>query len=107
MLLAPGGQIWLKYQQISPGWHGRDADQDAEILSKVRDIRPERHMHFDVKPYAEAVRGMRYKLLPVVDGLSWGLEMPGLFLWRVRQLYEASVDGIYIYQADARVCTNN
>lgn len=61
-----------------------------------------RHLHFDIAPYVEAVRGTQCKLLPVVDGLSWGLEMPGLFLWRVRQLFEAGVDGIYVYQADAR-----
>jgi len=66
-----------------------------------------RHLHFDVTPYVQAVRGTSVKLLPVVDGLSWGLEMPGLFLWRVRQLDEAGVDGIYLYQADARVCTHN
>ncbi len=66
-----------------------------------------RHMHFDITPYVNAVKGTNVKLLPVVDGLSWGLEMPGLFLWRVRQLYDAGVDGVYIYQADYRICTNN
>jgi hypothetical protein len=62
-----------------------------------------RHLHFDVKPYVAAVKGTDCKLLPCVDGLDWGLEMPGLFLWRVRQLYEAGVAGLYIYQADARI----
>jgi hypothetical protein len=62
-----------------------------------------RHMHFDIRPYVEAVRGTDCKLLPCVDGLEWGLEMPGPFLWRVRQLYEAGVPGLYIYQADARI----
>ena len=62
-----------------------------------------RHMHFDVRPYVEATRGSACKLLPVVDGLYWGPQMPGHYLWRVRQLYEAGVDGIYIYQADNRV----
>lgn len=62
-----------------------------------------RHHHFDIRPYVNAVRGSRCKLLPVVDGLSWGLPMPGPFLWRVRQLYRAGVDGIYVYQADSRV----
>ncbi|HZP81049.1 MAG TPA: hypothetical protein VFB21_05400 [Chthonomonadaceae bacterium] len=62
-----------------------------------------RHLHFPIGPYVEAVRGTKCRLLPVVDGLDWGLEMPGLFLWRVRQLYDAGVDGIYVYQADSRV----
>ena len=62
-----------------------------------------RHHHFDVMPYLEATRGTACKLTPVLDGLHWGLEMPGPFLWRVRQLYEAGVDGVYVYQADARI----
>ena len=62
-----------------------------------------RHHHFDIAPYLEAVRGTECKLLPCVDGLSWGLQMPGPYLWRVRQLYRAGVDGLYVYQADARV----
>ncbi len=66
-----------------------------------------RHANFDVTEYIEDVRGTNTKLLPVVDGLSWGLELPGLFLWRVKQLYSAGTDGVYIYQADARVCINN
>jgi len=66
-----------------------------------------RHIHFEIAPYIEAVHGSKCKLLPVVDGLSWGPEMPALFLWRVEQLYQAGTDGIYVYQADARVCTNN
>ncbi len=62
-----------------------------------------RHHHFDIQPYVEAVRGTPCKLLPVVDGLSWGPAMPGPFLWRVRQIYEAGADGVYVYQADARL----
>ncbi len=62
-----------------------------------------RHHHFDVAPYLDAVRGTKCRLLPCVDGLDWGLPMPGPYLWRVRQLYEAGVDGIYVYQADARL----
>ncbi|MCE5236963.1 hypothetical protein LLH23_00545 [bacterium] len=62
-----------------------------------------RHMHFDIKPYLQVTRGTSVKLLPVVDGLSWGLAFPGPFLWRVQQLYEAGVDGIYVYQADGRI----
>lgn len=66
-----------------------------------------RHMNFDVEPYLKVVQGTKCKLLPVVDGLSWGLDMPGPFLRRVKRLYEAGVDGIYIYQADSRLCINN
>ncbi len=59
-----------------------------------------RHMSFDIKPYVEAVHGTKCKLTPVVDGIGWGPVMPGAYLWRVKQLYDAGVDGIYIYQAD-------
>jgi len=62
-----------------------------------------RHMHFDIKPYVAATKGTPVKLLPVVDGLSWGLAFPGPFLWRVQQVYDAGVDGVYIYQADGRI----
>jgi hypothetical protein len=62
-----------------------------------------RHHHIDVTPYLEAAQGSECTLLPVVDGLSWGLPMPGPFLWRVAQLYEAGAPGVYIYQADGRV----
>ena len=62
-----------------------------------------RHLHFDVSPYVAAVQGTRCRLLPCVDGLNWGPEMPGPYLWRVQRLYEAGADGIYVYQADARV----
>ncbi len=62
-----------------------------------------RHMHIDMQPYVQAVRGSSVKLLPNVEGNCAGIEMPGLFLWRVKQVYDAGVDGIYIYQADARL----
>jgi len=58
-----------------------------------------RHMHIDVTPYIEAVRGTRCTLLPNVEGLSWGLPMPGPFLWRVDRLYQAGIVGLYTYQA--------
>lgn len=62
-----------------------------------------RHHHFDIKPYIEAVKGTKCKLTPCVDGLSWGLAVPGMFLQRVKQVYDAGVDGVYLYQADALV----
>ena len=58
----------------------------------------ERHLHLDVAPYLEAVRGTKTKVLPNVT--ASGLTRPGLYLWRVNQLYEVGVDGIYIYQSD-------
>lgn len=61
------------------------------------------HHHFDIKPYQDAVLGTTTKLMPVIDGLSWGPDMPGPFLWRVKQLYDLGVPGIYVYQADGRV----
>lgn len=66
-----------------------------------------RHHHFDITPYFNAVRGTNCKLLPVVDGLSWGPDIPGPFLWRVQQIFDAGADGVYVYQADARTCLNN
>ncbi|MCX6375742.1 MAG: hypothetical protein NTU88_06875, partial [Armatimonadetes bacterium] len=65
-----------------------------------------RHHHFDIKPYIEAVKGTKCKLTPCVDGLSWGLTVPGMFLQRAKQLYDAGVDGVYLYQADALVLGN-
>jgi len=62
-----------------------------------------RHIHFDVAEYRKATRGTKCKLLPVVDGLGWAVDFPAPFLWRVQQLYEAGVDGIYVYQADGRI----
>lgn len=61
------------------------------------------HMHIDIVPYLKAVEGTACKLLPAVDGLSWGLAWPGQLLWRVKQLYDAGAPGVYVYQADARL----
>lgn len=65
-----------------------------------------RHMHFDIAPYVAAMGHSPCQLLPVVDGLSWGTDMPGPFLWRVRSLFRAGVDGIYVYQADGRILSS-
>ena len=62
-----------------------------------------RHHHFAIEPYVAAVKGKQVKLLPVIDGLYWGLDFPGPILWRVRQLFDAGVDGVYMYQADNRL----
>jgi len=62
-----------------------------------------RHLHFDVAEYRKATRGTRCRLLPVVDGLGWACDFPAPFLWRAQQLYDAGVDGIYVYQADGRI----
>ncbi len=61
------------------------------------------HLNIDITPYLEAVQGTACMLLPEVDALTWGLPMPGPFLWRVKQLYDLGVPGLYIYQADGRV----
>ena len=62
-----------------------------------------RHNHFDIASYQEAVAGTKTVLLPSMDGLSWGNPLPGPFLWRAKQLYDAGASGMYIYQADSRV----
>jgi hypothetical protein len=93
---AKGVRLWDRFDYRA--W-AREGLVDYLCPSNIQG----RHIHFDIHPYVEAVRGARCKLLPCVDGLDWGPEMPGLFLWRVRQLYDAGVDGIYVYQADARV----
>lgn len=62
-----------------------------------------RHHHFALQPYLAAVKGTRCKLLPVVDGLGWGPQFPGMFLWRVKQCYDAGTAGVYVYQGDSRV----
>lgn len=97
---AKGVRLWQNFDYQA--WI-RERLVDAICPSNIQG----RHMNFDITPYVQAVKGTPVKLLPVVDGLSWGLEMPGPFLWRVHQLYQAGTDGIYIYQADGRVCTHN
>ncbi len=62
-----------------------------------------RHMHIDMTPYFEAVKGTRCVLLPALEGLDWGLPMPGPFLWRAKQVYDQGAAGVYVYQADGRV----
>ncbi len=62
-----------------------------------------RHLHIDIAPYVDAVKGTSCRLLPAFDGLTWGLALPGPFFWRVQQLYDVGVPGIYVYQADGRV----
>ncbi|MBX3177618.1 MAG: hypothetical protein KF886_09670 [Candidatus Hydrogenedentes bacterium] len=62
-----------------------------------------RHNHFDIAPYQDAVAGTRTTLLPATDGLAWGNPLPGPFLWRAKQLYDAGAPGMYVYQADSRV----
>ncbi|HBN86533.1 MAG TPA: hypothetical protein DDZ89_22170 [Clostridiales bacterium] len=62
-----------------------------------------RHLNFDIKEYADAVKGTKTKLLPCVDGLGWGLEWPGMFYQRIQKCYEGGADGIYIYQCDSPV----
>ncbi|MBM3289700.1 MAG: hypothetical protein FJY92_06070, partial [Candidatus Hydrogenedentes bacterium] len=62
-----------------------------------------RHMHIDMAPYFDAVKGTSCMLLPCVDALTWGLPFPGPFLWRASQLYNQGAKGLYVYQADGRI----
>lgn len=62
-----------------------------------------RFHYFDIRPYVKATDGTACILLPQIDALSWGLPKPGLFLWRVRQLYDQGVQGLYVYQGDSLV----
>lgn len=62
-----------------------------------------RHHHIDMAPYFGAVQGTSCTLLPCIDGLSWGVDVPGPFLWRAARLYEQGAQGLYIYQADGRI----
>jgi len=93
---AKGVRLWQNFDY--PTWI-KEGLVDYLCPSNIQ----ARHLHFDIAPYVKAVRGTAVKLLPVVDGLDWGPVMPGMFLWRVKQLYDAGVHGIYIYQADGRV----
>ncbi|HEY3297692.1 MAG TPA: hypothetical protein VGK34_03465 [Armatimonadota bacterium] len=58
------------------------------------------YQYFDVSPYLEAVKGTECKVTPEIDAIEWGPVMPGQFLQRVKQLYDAGAHGVYIYQAD-------
>ena len=65
-----------------------------------------RHLHVDMTPYYNAVKGTPCRVLPALDGLSWGQPLPGPFLWRAHQLYQEGAPGVYVYQADSRVVSN-
>ncbi|HEY3297512.1 MAG TPA: hypothetical protein VGK34_02565, partial [Armatimonadota bacterium] len=58
------------------------------------------YQYFDVKPYLDAAKGTKCKVTPEIDAIEWGPVMPGPFLMRAKQLYDAGAHGIYIYQAD-------
>ncbi len=62
-----------------------------------------RHMQFDVTEYAAAVKGSHTTLLGEVDGLEWGLPLPGMMFERVIRLYGQGAGGVYVYQCDAPV----
>jgi hypothetical protein len=93
---AKGVHLWERFDYVA--W-AREGLVDYLCPSNIQG----RHVHFDIAQYVEAVRGTHCKLLPCVDGLPWGAPTPGPFLWRVRQLYEAGADGIYMYQSDYRI----
>ncbi|MCC6424604.1 MAG: hypothetical protein IT447_14110 [Phycisphaerales bacterium] len=57
----------------------------------------------DMKSYIELTRGSRIKCLPCIDLLSWGPVWPnGVTQW-AKHLYDQGADGVYLYQADARI----
>lgn len=58
------------------------------------------YQYFDVKPYLDAVKGNKCKVTPEIDALEWGPVMPGQFLRRLKQVYDAGAYGVYVYQAD-------
>jgi hypothetical protein len=62
-----------------------------------------RHMHIEMAPYFEAVKGTKCTLLPCLDALSWALPFPGPYYWRLKQIYDQGAPGVYVYQADGRV----
>jgi hypothetical protein len=61
---------------------------------------------FDVKPYVAAAKGTKCKVAPVIDAIAWGPVMPGGFLGRVKSIYDAGADGVYVYQADDPIVYN-
>ena len=38
-----------------------------------------RHIHFEIEPYLDAVKGTEAMVLPCIDGLGWGVPMPAPF----------------------------
>ncbi|MBI2297872.1 MAG: hypothetical protein HYU66_02770 [Armatimonadetes bacterium] len=93
---AKGVRLWQNFDYATwakQGWVGYLCPSNIQG----------RHFGYDIGPYLKAVKGTRTKLLPAVDGLMWGLPWPGPTLQRVREMYRAGADGVYIYQADGRV----
>ena len=66
--------------------------------------------NFDCRSYIKMTRGTGIKCLPDLEG-GVSLIWPGGILKRVKQYYDWGADGIYIYQADARIvgtmCSRN
>jgi hypothetical protein len=60
-------------------------------------------MNFDLAEYLAAVKGTKTTLLPAVDGLEWGLPLPGMMFHRILKQYEEGAGGVYVYQCDAPV----
>lgn len=57
----------------------------------------------DMKPYIDLTRGTRIKCLPCIDLLPGGPVWPdGVTQW-AKVLYDQGADGVYLYQADARI----
>lgn len=94
----PGTGVKLAEQFDYAAW-AREGLVDYLCPSNIQG----RHLHIDMAPYLAAVAGTKATLLPCVDGLSWGVAWPGQLLWRVKQLYDQGIPGVYVYQADARL----
>lgn len=57
----------------------------------------------DMTPYIELTKGTRIKCLPCIDLLASGPVWPdGVVQW-AKVLYDQGADGVYLYQADARI----
>ena len=59
--------------------------------------------YFDGQKYVKMTRGTGIKCLFDIDGGNGQHPWPGGLLRRIKQVYSWGADGIYIYQADARI----
>jgi len=66
-----------------------------------------RHHGFDIRPYVQAAKGTKTRVLGCLEAIRWGWELPGPYLWRAKQVYDQGADGAYIYQADMRILGSN
>ena len=97
----PGRGV-VKWEYMDYATWAREGTVDILCPSGIQG----RHMHIDIGEYLEAVRGTGARVYPNLEGLGWGLTIPGMWFQRAQSCYEQGADGLYVYQCDAPVLSS-